>query len=420
MRSVRAGETVRINVDLALLPALQEAALDTSPVSIGPRRTATPHEFYRYPARFSPALARAAIEAFSRPGDLVADPFVGGGTALVEARLAGRAAWGADINQLATFVSRVKTRIYSDADLEEVRRWLAQFSDGLSPSTVTWPVEPDGMAYFINFDGEDVEELRSALLAAITSLSAISSKHAADLARCIVLRTAQWALDMRQELPSAEALRAALIQHAEATVEAAELAATDYLTADEDADNDGHPRTLVLDQALPGLAQHPALCDYKPPRLVLTSPPYPGVYVNYHRWKVRGRLETPLPYFIAGQNDGNGLAYYTMHARSTRSRDRYFERLEEAFVDLSELCDANTWLVQVVGFSNIDDHLARYLRTMDSAGWSEYTFDTVATDDDGRLWRDVPGRRWWTKTTTRTDVASHTAREVVLFHKLAG
>jgi hypothetical protein len=27
------------------------------------------HDFYRYPARFSPLFARAAIEAFSKPGD---------------------------------------------------------------------------------------------------------------------------------------------------------------------------------------------------------------------------------------------------------------------------------------------------------------------------------------------------------------
>lgn len=38
------------------------------------------HNFYRYPARFSPALVRAAIRAFTKPGDLILDPFVGGGT----------------------------------------------------------------------------------------------------------------------------------------------------------------------------------------------------------------------------------------------------------------------------------------------------------------------------------------------------
>jgi hypothetical protein len=34
------------------------------------------------------------------------------------------------------------------------------------------------------------------------------------------------------------------------------------------------------------------------PRLVFTSPPYPGVHVLYHRWQCFGRKETPAPYWI--------------------------------------------------------------------------------------------------------------------------
>ena len=36
------------------------------------------HNFYRYPARFSPAFAKAVILAFSNHGDTVFDPFMGG------------------------------------------------------------------------------------------------------------------------------------------------------------------------------------------------------------------------------------------------------------------------------------------------------------------------------------------------------
>jgi hypothetical protein len=41
------------------------------------------HGFYKYPARFSPQFVRAAIETFTRKGDLVLDPHVGG-TAYLE------------------------------------------------------------------------------------------------------------------------------------------------------------------------------------------------------------------------------------------------------------------------------------------------------------------------------------------------
>jgi tRNA G10 N-methylase Trm11 len=43
-----------------------------------------------------PAIARAAIEAYSRPGDTVLDPMCGIGTTLVEAVHLGRDAVGVD------------------------------------------------------------------------------------------------------------------------------------------------------------------------------------------------------------------------------------------------------------------------------------------------------------------------------------
>ena len=49
----------------------------------------TPH-----PGKMLPALARCAIETYSLPGDLVADPMCGIGTTLVEAVHLGRDAFG--------------------------------------------------------------------------------------------------------------------------------------------------------------------------------------------------------------------------------------------------------------------------------------------------------------------------------------
>lgn len=36
------------------------------------------HDFYNYPARFSPKFVREAIQTFSKPNDLIIDPFMGG------------------------------------------------------------------------------------------------------------------------------------------------------------------------------------------------------------------------------------------------------------------------------------------------------------------------------------------------------
>jgi len=224
---------------------------------------------------------------------------------------------------------------------------------------------------------------------------------------------------MRSEVPSVDDFRGALAANTERMVNVARAATTEYRSADKLASAAGLPRSLVIRQGLPGVAVHAKLSEHPPPRLVLTSPPYPGVYVNYHRWKVRGRKETPFPYFLAGQEDGNGLAYYTMGARSDPTQGTYFRRLAEAFRDISAMCDADTRIVQVVGFNDVDDQLGRYLETMSSVGLDEVTFDELATSPDGRLWRYVPGRRWWARAGDRSSVVSHTAREVVLIHKRA-
>jgi hypothetical protein len=108
---------------LRLATASQEAlisgARDANPVS------GLTHGFYKYPARFSPTFVRAAIETFTKPGELVLDPHVGGGTTLVEARALGREGIGVDISPLAEFVARVKSTVYSEAELETLSRWAS-------------------------------------------------------------------------------------------------------------------------------------------------------------------------------------------------------------------------------------------------------------------------------------------------------
>jgi hypothetical protein len=90
------------------------------------------YNFYRYPARFSPQIARATIEAFSRPGDTILDPFMGGGTSLVEGRALGRHSVGSDISSLAAFVAQVKTTTLTDEDLERVAEWVGSLDGQLN------------------------------------------------------------------------------------------------------------------------------------------------------------------------------------------------------------------------------------------------------------------------------------------------
>jgi hypothetical protein len=396
---------------------LKEAVLSKTYVSLGGRRTSSPHEFYRYPARFPPAFARAAIEAFTSPGQLVLDPFAGGGTTLVESRLAARPAIGSDLNPLAVFVSSVKSRPLGPRSLNQADAWSASLGDHLLSGTGSQDLSRWSAAgYFRNADDAEVAPIRDLLARCLASLDDIDVTPASDLARCAILRTGQWALDMRRSVPERDEVLESLIAVTAGMVATARKYSMDVQRADASYELTGVAhRTRVVEQGLPGLAKR-LRTGGAAPALVLTSPPYPGVYVNYHRWKVRGRRETPAPYWLANRQDGNGLAYYTMAARSDLTQKTYFKLLTDGFADVAKICDLSTMVVQMVGFHDPATDLPRYLLAMEQAGFTEVRLPELANAEDGRLWRSVPNRRWW----AANAAGMQTSAEVVLVHVLKG
>jgi hypothetical protein len=66
------------------------------------------HGFHSYPARMHPDTAAVLIRGLSARGDAVFDPFCGSGTVPVVAREMGRRAVGSDLNPLAVELTRLK------------------------------------------------------------------------------------------------------------------------------------------------------------------------------------------------------------------------------------------------------------------------------------------------------------------------
>lgn len=394
------------------LKSLRQAAFDSSYISLGGRRTESVHEFYRYPARFSPSIARAAIEAFSDPGDVVIDPFCGGGTTAVEAQRLKRLAIAADINPLATFITTAKTTAYSQEALDELLEFSGSIGRiklrGSSRSHERWA----DLGYWRNISDPVTWRIRDLLQRILLDLSALNNPHAEQLARCALLRTGQWALDMRDTIPSVEEFRQQLDQDIRSMVEVADA----HRQHVENAWGQIY-EPVVIEKGLPDSVRHPLMKVYGPPRLILMSPPYPGVYVNYHRWKVRGRRETPAPYWIADRLDGHGISRYTMSARNRDGSKLYYTKLSAALEALISLLDGNSTVVQVVGFNGGYQQLDRYLWLMNDLGLTEVILENLSTASDGRLWRDIPGRRWWVAAGQRSEAAPSTSREVVLIHR---
>lgn len=83
------------------------------------------HGFHPYTAKFIPQIPRRLIKMYApKSEDKILDPFCGSGTTLVEAKLAGRASMGVDINPLAILISKAKISPINEAQIEEFMWWL--------------------------------------------------------------------------------------------------------------------------------------------------------------------------------------------------------------------------------------------------------------------------------------------------------
>lgn len=144
------------------------------------------HYLFRFPAKFHPPAVRCLIDRYSNAGDLILDPFCGSGTLLVEALVTGRNAVGIDVDPVAAFISRVKSRPISPRRLEtgfaalaksltKIRRSSSEYDrlihDDLSPvailrwsNTLKIPAIPNIEHWFRNYVTIDLAKLRNSIL----------------------------------------------------------------------------------------------------------------------------------------------------------------------------------------------------------------------------------------------------------------
>jgi hypothetical protein len=373
---------------------LAEAARDKTPVE------GWTHNFYRYPARFSPLFAKAAIEQFSKPGDLILDPYMGGGTTVVEALATGRNVVGNDLNSLAAFIARVKVTPLSLNDFGAILQWFERDVPRLGYtvpiSEVRSFIDPEKTR---NLSISKARFIKKVLADGLATVAEMPSQRALNFARCAMLRVGQWALDGRERHTTVTAFRERLAQTTEEMLDAS-VCFTAHIR-----------KTKVRAHIIHGNATDIAAAEVfekKKASLVVTSPPYPGVHVLYHRWQVDGRRESPAPYWIAGCNDGQGGSYYNFADRREEAADRYFQASLETLKGIRKAVKTGGFMVQMIAFNRPADQLPRYLANMELAGFSEASLEGAE-----RIWRQVPGRKWHARQKGKTN----SANEVVLIHR---
>lgn len=360
------------------------------------------HNFYSYPARFSPELVKEVIKNFSSPGDWIFDPFMGGGTSIVEALALGRYAIGVDINSLAWFVTISKTTPISSTDIAQLREWISHLSE----------------AKIEEYPSLEIGELKRhfpkrflhSLDTFLESIDCVKSQNAKRIARLTMLKVYQNSLSSRDGYPSSKELKQKLDTELSKII----LGLERFLSACQES---GFTKQEILssrkllNRSSIGVETDKKIQELiKKPRLVFTSPPYPGVHVLYNKWQIASRKETTLPYYISGTNDSQSEAYYTLGGRSKAGVEKYFDLVTQSFLSVSKVIHSKATVVQLVGFSDSRLQLPAYLRAMEEAGYKEIF---PLSEEGKRLWRDVPNRKWYTNIRDRWD----SSKEVLLFHK---
>ena len=342
------------------------------------------------------------LDEFTEPGDWVLDPFMGGGTTIVEAIASGRHVVGSDVNALSHFVTLVKTTPLSARDRTELRDWVLRVWLELSGTSDTdHPTEPLVRNLPI--------EVHPFFTGARQLVDKLRFARCRRFAHCALLGVGQLTLDCKTGIPGTAELCDRLRAQVESMFDGLER----LVHASRESGTNKNKVTSIrhlfnLPSADRRLARSLRIRGARP-KLVLTSPPYPGVHVVYHRWQVLGRRETPAPYWIASLRDGHGESYYSMGGRSDRGVANYFVSILNAFASLRKMVSDDTHVVQLVGFSNTETQLPLYLEVMKNAGFELASSDKIR----GGEVRSVPNRKWYNQQRYSTDAS----REHLLVHR---
>jgi hypothetical protein len=370
----------------------------------------SPHSLYKYPARFAPEFAREAIKAFSKPGDLVLDCFHGGGTALAEAVALGRRAVGYDISSLACFLADVKTTPLSIHDERALLEWCETLVDLNSAAGIPhWDQADTEEGYYRRNLPPNARRFFANVIAALPRLASSRQRR---FARLVLLAVGQRTLDCKSELPSIPEMRiefrkelvSALHEFRDYTRRVAKQLGIRHGTLAQ--------RRHVVHAPSETCGANGILAREKA-SLVVTSPPYPGVHVLYHRWQLLGRRELPAPFLLADCRDGDGMSYYSLGGRHVENLSTYYDRLKKIFEAVHGCLKPDGLVIQMVAFNRPEWQLPAFLSAMNEAGYAQVMPDLPSGTADGFIWRAVPGRRWYAAQNKRAAGGN----EVVLFHR---
>ncbi len=363
------------------------------------------HRFYTYPAGFSPVFVESAINNLTKKKDLVLDPFMGGGTTIIEALKLDRKVVGIDLNPISAFVTKVKTTKLSKKNIDSIEKWAYEMSEKISFKLENNKFIEDAYS-ILNWKGlgkREITNLKKVIKGAafyLINLKEVKNKKEHDFLRLLLLRCLHSTLHDKRPIHEFTVFKSKIRSNSLDMLEGMK-SFDPYLYNSRNKVN-------IYNKCASKTHKTKELKNKKV-KLIVTSPPYPGINITYSRWHIHGRRNTTLPYLILGLPMPKHKSIFNFQSPRNKTYDIYFDTLERTFSSIRKISSKKTIVLQLLAFNSEKGLFKKYLQTMEKCGFKEMKMKA-----SGRVWRKVPNRSWQA-TFVKGDISA--SNEVLLMHK---
>ena len=321
------------------------------------------HGMHSYPAKFIPQIPARLIEALSYPGELVVDPFSGGGTTGVEALRLGRDFVGLDANPVAVLLGRIKTTPLTSADQKELQVLVDQVvKNSKKIQRVIAEYVPE-IPNMFKWYSQDVIASLSCIRQYIEGMTRVSARDAALVA---FANTAARVSYQESETRYVSKPRKIKLGEPEQIFVSELRRITTIATA-----LDGRESTQQVEFKLGDARKREAMSiEPQSAGLVVTSPPYPNAYDYhlYHRFRLFWLGDDPKA--LRNLEIGSHLK----HQAEDYPTESYESDMQKVLRNAFELLMPGRYCVVVIGDGIFDGkeyrtskHLAKLATEL---GWS--------------------------------------------------
>lgn len=258
-----------------------------SALTIPPSETSklfSTHGFHSYPGRFHPKLVRTLLEHdILKNANTVLDPFMGGGTTLVECMLHGKQALGNDLNPLALLVSAERCRMANSEHFRHLKAIVNQIKEHLDDQLLLKVKHRVNRKHLQKLKGFYAPHLFAEMVQWVDAVDNLPRGPIRESMRAVfsslVVKFSNKLSDSSEEITNRQMAKGSFGQW---MVRKADELARMQEQFNRKLPANLEPPRLVQSNVLELLPMQPQGVD-----TIITSPPYPGTYDYFNHHELR-------------------------------------------------------------------------------------------------------------------------------------